>query len=94
MHCVIKKVRTRHCLPRCSIPFSFNDSSSHKSGNRGDQVLEFWKGNVIPFLSDISFSAVLGILHHVLNFMMLQMFSVGEWSGHQVGQFRAQALVL
>ena len=42
----LKKVGTGPCLPLWSTP---------TSGNRGEQLLDLWKRNVAPFLSDMVF---------------------------------------
>ena len=45
-------------------------------------------------ISDSSCSTVLDLLHQILNFMMLQMYSVGVMSGLQAGQSSTKALQL
>ncbi len=68
------------------------------SGNRGYEFLEFWCWNLVPFLPvfQLVFSCwrVRGRLWHYFCFMMCQIFSIGERSGLQAGQFSTQTLLL
>lgn len=55
-------------------------NSPHMSGNQGDQLMEFWRSNIVPFWSDVRPEL---LLCHIFAFMMFQMFSAG-WSGLKV----------
>ncbi len=75
------------------------------SRHRGYEFLEFWFWNLVTFLPDIGFQLlkfrlkaefgwVCGRLWHIFCLMMRQMFSLGERSGLQAGQFRTRTLLL
>ncbi len=76
----LKIVGTGACLPCCSVSYSFQNSLK-MSWHRGYEFLEFWGWNLVPFLPDIGFHMLKNRL------MMHQMFSIGERSGLQAGQF-------
>ncbi len=83
----LKIVGTGACLPWCSISFSFQNSLK-TSGHRAYEFLEFWCWNLVPFLPDIGFQLL------IFHLMMRQMFSIGERSGLQAGQFSTWTLIL
>ncbi len=90
----LKIVGTGACLPWCSISSSFQ-TSLKTSGHRGYAFLEFWCWNLVPFLPDIgSCWRVRGHPWHVFRLIMRQMFSTGEISGLQAGQFSTRTLLL
>ncbi len=91
----LKIVGMRACLPWCSISSSFQNSLK-TSGHQGYEFLEFWCWNLVPFLPDIGSSCwrVCGRLWRIFRLMMHQMFSIGERSGLQAGQFSTQTLLL
>ncbi len=82
----LKIVGTGACLPWCSISSSFQNSVK-TSGHRGYEFLEFWCWNLVPFLPDIGFQLL-------KSSWMCQMFSIGERSGLQAGQFSTRTLLL
>ncbi len=86
---------TGACLPWCSIFSSFQNSLK-TSGHRGYEFLEFWFGIwSYYFLTQVSSCwRVHGHLWCVFSLMMHQMFSIGERSGLQAGQFSTQTLLL
>ncbi len=65
------------------------------SGHRGYEFLEFWCWN-LAFLPDIGFQLLKSSWSSLMYFriMMHQMFSTGERSGLQAGQFSTQTLLL
>ncbi len=65
------------------------------SGHRGYEFLEFWCWN-LAFLPDIGFQLLKSLcrLWCIFRIMMHQMFSTGERSGLQAGQFSTQTLLL
>ncbi len=91
----LKKVGTGACLPRCSISSSFQKSFK-MSGHRGYEFLEFWCWNLVPFLPDVGFQLLKSSWSSLTYFslMMRQMFSIGERSGLQAGQFSTRTLLL
>ncbi len=64
------------------------------SGHRGYEFLEFCWWNLVPFLPDIGFQLLKVIRRCIFRLMMHQMFSIGERSGLQAGQFSTQTLLL
>ncbi len=91
----LKIVGTGACLPWCSISSSFQNSLK-TFGQRGYEFLEFWYWNLVPFLPDIGFLLLKTLWSSLTYFflMMRQMFSIGERSGLQSGQFTTQTLLL
>ncbi len=89
----LKIVGTGACLPWCSI-------SLKTSGHRGYEFLKFCCWNLVPFLLDIRFQLLkslwlsLTYLWRIFCLMMRQMFSIGERSGLQAGQFSTWTLLL
>ncbi len=90
-----KIVGTGACLPWCSISSSFQNSLK-TSGHRGYTFLEFCCWNLVPFLPDIGFQLLKSSWSSLKYFclMMGQMFSIGERSGLQAGQFSTRTLLL
>ncbi len=88
----LKIVGTGERLPWCSISSSFQNSLK-MSGHRG---YEFWCWNLVPFLPDIGFQLLKSLWSSDVFFclMMPQMFSIGERSGLQAGQFSTQTFLL
>ncbi len=84
-------------VPCCSISSSFQNSLK-TSGHRGYEFLEFWCWNLVPFLPDIGFqllkSSWSSLTYFSMYFLMHQMFSIGERSGLQAGQFSTRTLLL
>ncbi len=80
----LKIVGTGACLPWCSICSSFQN------------LFSFCCWNLVPFLPDICSSCwrVCGCLWRIFRLMMRQMFSIGERSGLQAGQFSTRTLQL
>ncbi len=68
------------------------------SKHRGYEFLEFCCWNLVPFLPDLSDLSicwrVCGRLWHIFCLMIHQMFSIGERSGLQAGQFSTRTLPL
>ncbi len=92
----LKTAGTGACLPWCSISSSFQNSLK-TSGHRGYEFLEFCCWNLVPFLSDIGFQLLKSLWSSLTYFfcvMMHQMFSIGERSGLQAGQFSTRTLLL
>ncbi len=96
----LKIVGTGPCLLWCRISSSF-ENSLKMSGHRGYEFLEFWCWNLVPFLPDIGFqllkslwSSLLVVEKFIFRLMMHQMFSIGEISGLQAGQFSTWTLLL
>ncbi len=83
------------CLPWCSISSSFQNSLK-TSGHRGYEFLEFLCWNLVPFLPDIGFHLLKSSWSSLTYFLfvMRQMFSIGERSGLQAGQFSTRTLLL
>ncbi len=79
----LKIVGTRACLPCCNISSSFQNSMK-TSGHRGNEFLEFW----------LCCWRVFGRHWRIFHLMMHQMFSIGERSGLQAGQFSIRTLLL
>ncbi len=82
-------------LPWCSISSS-SQNSLKMSGHWGYEFLEFWCWNLVPFLPDTGFQLLKrsGCLWLIFRLMMRQMFSIGERSGLQAGQFSTWTLLL
>ncbi len=82
------------CLPWCSISSSFQNSLK-TSGYRG---YEFRCWNLVPFLPDSGFQLLKSLWSSLTYFffhlIMYQMFSIGERSGLQAGQFCTRTLLL
>ncbi len=91
----LKIVGTGACLPLCSISSSF-EISLKTSGHRGYEFLEFWCWNLVPFLPDLGFTLLKSSWSSLTSFilMMRLMFSIGERSGLQAGQFSTRTLLL
>ncbi len=71
-------------------------ATSATSGHQGYEFLEFWCWNLVPFLPDIGFQLLKSSWSSLTYFhlMMCQMFSIGERSGLQAGQFSTRTLLL
>ncbi len=83
-----------HVYHGVASPFLFK-TVSKTSGHRGYEFLEFWCWNLVPFLPEVSSCwTVCGRLWHIFRLMMRQMFSIGERSGLQAGQFSTQTFLL
>ncbi len=70
------------------------DGGFKTSGHRG---YEFWCWNLVPFLPEIGFQLLKSLWSSLTYFfclMVRQMFSIGERSGLQAGQFSTQTLLL
>ncbi len=91
----LKIVGTGACLQWCSISSSFQNSLK-TSRHRGYEFLEFWCWNLVPFLPDIGFQLLKSLWSSLMYFclMMHRMFSIGERSGLQAGQFSTRILLL
>ncbi len=90
----LKIVGTGACLQWRSIS-SFQNSLK-TSGHRGYEFLEFWCWNLVTFLW-YRFPAaeeIVVVFDVFFRLMMRQMFSIGERSGLQAGQFSTQTLLL
>ncbi len=91
----LKIVGTGAYLPWCSISSSFQNSLK-TSEHRCYAFLELWCCNLVPFLPDIDFQLLKSSWSswRIFRSMMCQMFSLGESSGLQAGQFSTQTLLL
>ncbi len=91
----LKIVGTGACLTWCSISSSFQNSLK-TSGHQGYEFLEFWCWNLVPSLPDIGFQLLKSLWSSFIFFylMMCQLFSIGERSGLQAGQFNTLILLL
>ncbi len=90
----LKIVGTGASLPWCSISSSFQNNLK-TSGHRGHEFLEFWCWNLVPFLPDFQLlKSLWSSLWRIFSLIMCQMFSIGERSGLQAGQFSTQTLLL
>ncbi len=93
----LKIVGTGACLPWCSIFSSFQNSLK-TSVHQGYEFLELWCCNLVPFFR-YRFQAaeefvVCCRLWCIFHLTMRQMFSIGERSGLQAGQFSTWTLLL
>ncbi len=88
-------VGTGACLPWCSIS-SFFQISLKPSGHRGYEFLEFWCWNLVPFLPDIDYQLLKSFRTSWRIFYLIigQIFSIGERSVLQAGQFSTRTILL
>ncbi len=91
----LKIVGTGACLPCCSISSCFQNNLK-TSRHQGNEFLELWCWNLIPFLLDIGFYLLRSLWSSLKYFslIMRQIFSIGERSGLQAGQFSTRTLLL
>ncbi len=90
----LKIVGTGACLPWCSIFSSFQNSLK----TSGHRAYEFRHWNSVPFMPDVGFQLLKTLWSSLTCFffclMMCQMYSIGDRSGLQVGQFSTRTLLL